>query len=270
MPSNYWLKLYHELLHDPKMAMLDSDTWRRCIEMFLFAGEHGTKRGYLPDVTHMAWTLHTTEDALTADIDALVDLGILSRDDDGDAYVTQFESRQAPASSAARQKRHRERSHKAQHYGHEPRNEHVTTRNTELESDTETETEKIESADVPAAVAAPPAKPKRKRRSTADPRTAHPAIQAYRTAVGGRAYPKRELYDPIIEALGETPDIPRLTDCRRAWIARGFKPVNYAWLFEWYQDGIPMNGKARASPVSSIDAAIAEFEQMHPEEADDG
>ena len=141
MPSNYWLKLYHELLHDPKMAMLDSDTWRRCIEMFLFAGEHGTKQGYLPAVPHMAWILHTTEDALTADIAALEDLGILSLDDDGDAYVTQFESRQAPASAAARQKRYRERSHKEQHYGHEPRNEPVTIRNTELDTDTDTDVE---------------------------------------------------------------------------------------------------------------------------------
>ena len=141
MPSNYWLKLYHELLHDPKMAQLDSDTWRRCIEMFLFAGEHGTKQGYLPSLTDMAWTLHSTPEELASDIGKLLELGILSRDEDGRAYVTQFESRQAPASAAARQKRYRERSHKAQHYGNEPRNEPVTIRNTELEVDTDTEVE---------------------------------------------------------------------------------------------------------------------------------
>ncbi len=137
MPSNYWLKLYHELLHDPKMAQLDSDTWRRCIEMFLFAGEHGTKQGYLPSITDMAWTLHSTPEELASDIGKLLELGILSRDEDGRAYVTQFESRQAPASAAARQKRYRERSHKAQHYGNEPRNEPVTIRNTDLDTDIE-------------------------------------------------------------------------------------------------------------------------------------
>ena len=141
MPSNYWLKLYHELLHDPKMARLDSDTWRRCIEMFLFAGEHGTKRGYLPSLTDMAWVLHATAEALAADVETLIELGILSRDEQGVVYVTQFESRQAPASAAARQKRYRERSHKAQHYGHELRDEPVTTRNTELEVDTDIDTE---------------------------------------------------------------------------------------------------------------------------------
>lgn len=149
MPSNYWLKLYHELLHDPKMAQLDSDTWRRCIEMFLFAGEHGTERGYLPSITDMAWTLHTTPEELANDIDQLLGLGILSRNKDGIVYVTQFESRQAPASPAARQKRHRERSHKAQHYGHEPRHAHVTTRNTESESDIEIEEIRVESSSDP-------------------------------------------------------------------------------------------------------------------------
>ena len=104
-----------------------------------------------------------------------------------------------------------------------------------------------------AAIAAPLAPPKRKRASRADPRTAHPAIQAYRTACGGRAFPKRELYDKIIGALGDEPDLPRLTECRQEWIARGFKAVNYAWLFEWYRDGIPTNGNgARASPANQL------------------
>ena len=175
MPSNYWLKLYHELLHDPKMAQLDSDTWRRCIEMFLFAGEHGTKQGYLPSLTDMAWTLHSTPEELASDIGKLLELGILSRDEDGRAYVTQFESRQAPASAAARQKRYRERSHKAQHYGNEPRNEPVTIRNTELESDIDLDESRVEvdaKAPRPAAAAAP-LPPESRPESNADPVVAH-------------------------------------------------------------------------------------------------
>jgi hypothetical protein len=61
------------------------------------------------------------------------------------------------------------------------------------------------------------------------------------------------LYDEMIETLGETPDGPRLARCYQEWVKRGFKPTNYAWLFDWYVRGIPENGagSARASPAGN-------------------
>ena len=41
MPSKYWIKLYHEVLDDPKMARLPDRLYRRCIEVFLLAGKSG-------------------------------------------------------------------------------------------------------------------------------------------------------------------------------------------------------------------------------------
>ena len=35
MSSFYWIKLYHEVLDDPKMALLPDRLWRRTIELFI-------------------------------------------------------------------------------------------------------------------------------------------------------------------------------------------------------------------------------------------
>lgn len=108
-----------------------------------------------------------------------------------------------------------------------------------------------------------PAKPaaKAKRRSRADPRTDTPAIACVRGVMGGATNPPIVLYDEIIETLGETPDGPRLARCYQEWVKRGFKPTNYAWLFDWYVRGIPENGSggARASPSGSGNGKNAYF-----------
>ena len=39
MASRYWIKLYHEILDDPKMGRLTDRQYRRVIELFLMAGD---------------------------------------------------------------------------------------------------------------------------------------------------------------------------------------------------------------------------------------
>ncbi len=73
------------------------------------------------------------------------------------------------------------------------------------------------------------------RKTTADPRSSHPAILAVLGLIG--RYPHRELYDPIIEVLGEQPDLVRLKQCRTEWLSRGFSPSNFGWLTDWYSSG---------------------------------
>jgi hypothetical protein len=80
-----------------------------------------------------------------------------------------------------------------------------------------------------------------------DPRSQSPAIQAAKRVNNGR-YPPQALYGPILDALGDAPDVGRMTECRQAWLSRGYNPNAWTWLLEWYRDGIPKNGKARASP----------------------
>ncbi len=53
MANNYWIKLYHEILRDPKMARLPDRVWRRTIELFLLAGEIG-KNGTIRNTDDIA------------------------------------------------------------------------------------------------------------------------------------------------------------------------------------------------------------------------
>ena len=114
MASTYWIKLYHEILHDRKMAQLSDHLYRRVIELFLLAGETD-QDGALPDVADMAWTLRTDETAMLDDLRAIAKVGIVT--DTGKGWVvTNFAERQAPIDPDERVRRHRERKVKDAYY----------------------------------------------------------------------------------------------------------------------------------------------------------
>jgi hypothetical protein len=126
MASTYWIKLYHEILHDPKMCRLSDHLYRRCIELFLQAGETD-RDGELPTVEDMAWTFRSDTEVMLADLKGLEAVGIVNQRN-GIWIVTKFSERQAPVDGAERVSRFRERKHKAEYYG-------------QPESDTDTETD---------------------------------------------------------------------------------------------------------------------------------
>ena len=102
-----WIKLYTEILADPKMGLLPDHLWRRCVELFLFAGRTDNG-GVLPDMREMEWTLHSPASETTETLEALEKIGIVHRQ--GETWiVTNFEKRQAAMGSAARSDAHRER-----------------------------------------------------------------------------------------------------------------------------------------------------------------
>jgi hypothetical protein len=111
---SYWIKLWTEVLDDPKMGQLPDHLWRRAIEMFLFAGKMQDD-GRLPPLNDMAWTLRCSTDELVTDLLDLLDCdhGILSQDEEGWFMVRKFADRQAPVSNAERQQRHRVASQKS-------------------------------------------------------------------------------------------------------------------------------------------------------------
>ena len=139
MASNYWIKLYHEILHDPKMGRLPDHLWRRFIELCLLAGEHDDD-GTLPTVPDMAWTLRMNEEQLTADLHELQDAGF-AHQDNGWWIVTNFAKRQAPVSSAERVSRYRDRKRKEQYYGNDGVTDGVTNRYTDTDTEVDTDTE---------------------------------------------------------------------------------------------------------------------------------
>jgi hypothetical protein len=106
--SSYWIKLYHEILVDPRMGTLDDRTWRRTIELFLIAGDCA-QAGLLPPIGAIAWTLHSTPDEIQAVLLALEEIGIASHDDSGSWRITNFAKRQAAVSGAGRPRAFRHR-----------------------------------------------------------------------------------------------------------------------------------------------------------------
>ena len=105
MKSKYWIKLYHEVLDDPKMGRLSDRLWRRTIEVFLLAGDTD-EEGKLPALDDMAWRLRIIPEELEADLIELQRVGIVLLAA-GVWSVGNFEERQRPSTSTERSRRHR-------------------------------------------------------------------------------------------------------------------------------------------------------------------
>lgn len=113
--SGYWIKLYQEILDDPKMAVLPDRLWRRIVELFLLAGRTGDS-GVLPSVTGIAWILRIPVDDVQLDMEQIATTGIIHETENG-WVVSQFEKRQSPSSSSERSRKQRESERKKQYYG---------------------------------------------------------------------------------------------------------------------------------------------------------
>jgi len=147
--ADYWMKLYIEVLDDPKMATLPDRLWRRIIELFLAAKRYN-KDGELPETAQIAWILRVSPDDLSLDLRQIESMGIIKRLPDGGWYVVNFLKRQAAVGTNERVKSHRERKQHEQYSDNEDvtnLKRNVTQRqsqkqNTESEAETETETER--------------------------------------------------------------------------------------------------------------------------------
>jgi len=139
MASKYWIKLYHEVLDDPKMGRLPDRLWRRVIELFLIAGDLD-QEGALPTVGDMAWRLRISDDELMADLDELEKIGIVTLNGSLNV-VTNFSKRQSAVSDAERMRRYRDRNRFSNDDVTDDVTGSVTIRNTDTDTDTDEEIE---------------------------------------------------------------------------------------------------------------------------------
>jgi hypothetical protein len=107
MTKKFWIKLYLEILTDPKMGRMPDWLWRRAIELFLLAGENGND-GLLQPVPDMAWRLRTSEEKLTESLRSLSEVGVVHETPEG-WVVTNFSKRQERVEGAERTRLYRER-----------------------------------------------------------------------------------------------------------------------------------------------------------------
>jgi DnaD/phage-associated family protein len=139
MASYYWIKLYDEILDDPKMGRLSDGAYRLCINLFLLANRQESRDGSLPDIEDIAWALRLSNDEAQQYLAELERAEIITVTD-GSLKVTKFEKRQTAVSGKDRIKQYRERKRKEQfnepETETEPKsNEIVTERYTDTEED---------------------------------------------------------------------------------------------------------------------------------------
>jgi len=114
MASKYWIKLYHEILDDPKMGRLTDRLFKRTIQLFLLAGEYEMD-GILPIVEDIAWRLRVHQEELETDLADLASVGIVQKTNDR-WVVTKFADRQKASTGTERWQQWQERQRKKDYY----------------------------------------------------------------------------------------------------------------------------------------------------------
>jgi hypothetical protein len=117
MANTFWIKLYLEILDDPKLGRLPDRLWRRFIECCLMAGKFG-KGGQLPESSQIAWLLRISTDECELDLKQLAMTGMIQHNQEG-WQVTNFSKRQAAIPDAVRKQQQRDNEKKDIYYGHE-------------------------------------------------------------------------------------------------------------------------------------------------------
>ena len=264
-----WVKLYTEINRDPKMVRL---TWAHkgiWAALLALAGEVDVRNGDGQE-TGQIYSVEDTALIIRCDIAEFTEAvkvflrptaegenGMLY-EQNGTLFITNYGKRQArppsarPEATKERKRQQRTRESQGSHEAVTTPRESVTPLDSDSDVDSETEAEGI------AATTPPPKPPKRRRKRKPDSRTQHPAIQAVREVTN--RYPPKPIWDDIIKLLGDEPRVDDMRLCFKEWVKPGFKPTNFAWLFDWYVKGIPARGSPRESRVQQQTAdAIREF-----------
>lgn len=90
-----WFRLYHEALHDPKVQTLPLEQFKAWINLLCMASAN-TRRGVIPPVKDIAYTLRMSEARARSIVDALVTCGLIDRDGQGELRPHNWEVRQPP------------------------------------------------------------------------------------------------------------------------------------------------------------------------------
>lgn len=106
--SRLWIKLWVDMLADPKVARLPDWQWRKFVECLMLAGSHDDN-GKLQPVDEMAWMLHLAPEKVEEALQSLSRVGVVRRETDGSWLVVNFNKRQdSPSKERTRnwRKRH--------------------------------------------------------------------------------------------------------------------------------------------------------------------
>lgn len=203
--ADYWIKLYTEIIDDPKMALLPDRIWRRAIELFLLA-KKTNKGGELPDTKSLAWLLRINDvEQLEEDLREIQKIGIIERTDRG-WFVVNFAKRQDAVPDAERKRQSRQQTMHKEYNKFMSRN--VTCTNdipvticdgeAEAEKETEVEVEKESEAEAEVSRGA----------SAAAAKNTFSALDTAIAISKSQEYPEMVFVEEIYTAVTEMATIP--------------------------------------------------------------
>jgi hypothetical protein len=237
MTTKYWVKLYIEILDDPKMGRLPNHLWRRAVELFLLAGRKGND-GALPPVEEMAWTLRLDIDKVLEDLHDLAEVGVVHEAEPGVWFVTHFKDRQT-SESYDRVKRYRERYSNAQCNEDVAEGSSTSTSLSDSDSDSVSVSEEEEGVQGEE-------KPRPEQRAPVE-MMVNPDVRVYTAVTGGRI-PGLTQYRAVMKTVKFLREREKLDDKAlacflapywNAWLSRKrgngqpYDPANISWLTEW-------------------------------------
>ena len=108
MTSYQWIKLYDNILDDPKMGRLSDGAYRFCINILILAGRQENRDGSLPSLCDIAWTLRLSDEVAQSHLNELLRAGLVVSGESGIAVVG-FQDKQGATDVAERMRQHRKR-----------------------------------------------------------------------------------------------------------------------------------------------------------------
>lgn len=296
MPSMPWIKLYTDILDDPKIGRMDAAEKWHFVALCVLAGECDAE-GYLVNgddpltIEDIAWRLREDIEQLDHTMTVLQQHGLVTQDPDGTWFVTNFSKRQGRSQSEKRKLwRERKRRQREREQGdpneddgsHDGTPENVTRdtaenhagvtplegeeREREIEIESREDSSRVPERDAPASQ--PPANagadapipdppPKERPKRKKDPPP--DAVDAYRRATN--LFPRKSLWPGIVQVVGDDPDdVERWHQVCLSYVAMGWNPKNIKGMLEHYVERrVPGDdsGKARASPGKQADDPFA-------------
>ncbi len=260
-----WIKLYTDILDDPKLGRLSIGAKWYFVALCTLAGECDAE-GYLVNgdealtINDIAWRLRENQDSLTAGMEELNKAGLLCMDDDDAWFVTNFAKRQGRPQHEKRalwRERKRKQADAQEEIDAADQEPEETTdempekftresrgnpdgitpsekeeEKEESKSKRKRRTEKDNAGNPPAN---PPGDPDSLEKPTSKRKTPVPeAIKVFRQ--NANRYPAKSWYGDVAAVVGrDPPDLERWGVIVKEWVGNGWNPTNVRGMLDKFQ-----------------------------------
>ena len=244
--SGYWLKLYTEILDDPKYFRLSDNAKLGMIELMIVAKKVDMD-GLLPTIDDVSFYTRRNNEWWEPVYAELTEIKFLDLNDNG-YFIRKFSERQAPVPATERSRQHRIVKHSC--------NDNATLSHGDTEEDTETDTEEKQNKNASAS-------------NTKYLPSGQFSFKVFVMLTGMVTFPAKDADMAInaIESLrskySTVPDMieylkPFYTD----WLRRNYSKTNLAWLTDWAVTGEIPKARSKEEPISRQQKILNKLKEL--------